>query len=130
MTLVDNIKSVVWAGDNDGSKTVAVTVTNDMRILFLNKAQRRITGWSNILVPLSTNGINAIREIHAEEEIDVNDTVMTDGGVVFARVWRCNVAVAAASSVIAAASPTIVDQKEVSVLDELCRLVYELCKSA
>lgn len=130
MTLVENVKSVVWAGDNDGSKTVSITVTNDIKVLFLNKIQRRVTGWSNILVPISPAGFAAIRAIYAEEEIDVNDTIMTDGGVVFARVCRCTVTVASASSVVAAAAPTIISREEMGILDDLCRLVYELYNAA
>lgn len=130
MTLVENVKSVVWAGDNDGSKTVSITVTNDIKVLFLNKIQRRVTGWSNILVPISPAGFAAIRAIYAEEEIDVNDSIMADGGIVFARVWRCTVTVASPTSVIAATTPTITSQGDFVVLDELCRLVYDLCKPA
>lgn len=129
MNTADNIKSVVWASESGDSKTISITVAGSVKVLFLNKAQRKVTGWSSILVPLNTDGCNAIRSIYSEETIDVNDSIMSDGGVAFARVWDCSVMVAPPAAVIAAASPTVIIKEDAYVLDELCRIVYDLCKS-
>lgn len=121
------MKNVVYSSDSERSSAIMVDGFG-FRVVYLTKPQRRVTGYSHIIVPFDIDSVHAIRAVHAENEVDVNDTIMTDGGVVFARIENMVLKVVTPSIVIVNSQRNATTPEDMVVLDDLCEMVYALCE--
>lgn len=114
-----------------GTKTSSIVTIDGFgfKVVHLTESQRRLVGYSHIIVPFDIDSVHAIRAVHAESEIDVNDTIMTDGGVVFAvETESLTLKIATLSSVIVASQSRAVTPDDTAIINNLCELVYALCE--